>query len=1617
MSAPRQGRLATRPQETAATAAAKPETHRGKRVTTLTVPSHEANHTKAGPIPAPRRPADSSGQPLPAALRDRFAPIVGLPAAQAARVHTGSAAQSWALQKQARAVADRTDIYFAEGEYRPGTRAGDALIAHELAHVSQALRGLLDCPARWATVGAERNAMEADADAAGRQVTDEVDQEHPQEPTESPLAALAARIASLATSTTAQPTNTPQAADATQPTSAQPAAAQPAVAPVAAESTPVVGDATASTEPATVDDAAAAVEAAPDAAATRTAALPPDLPLMPDPPTTLSPAEQHRVGGAQRRATATASSAATAPKPTENVASAETAVAVPQAESNARAAAAIVAELGDTVKPSVEIVALCERIKTLILEKRPADEDAVVDSRPEAVASEAGGAVQGDVNKNVDTAKGSYGPIDSTPKGPQPSQAPGIDPIPAAAPTPDVGAKAGTPDAIPPEQVNLDGDAQQMESKAEQAGLNKESAQLVEGGPVGEAREARGEMDDLAKNSPAEVLKQQQEALATSDANMAALQMKALQSLRDARAGHVTGVGTQQQELKRGAEDLRTRLSAKAQGIYESAQSRVQDLLRDVPTTAMEKWTKGLPPISRQFKADLKVVSDQVSERHSGVGGFFVAGWDAVAGLPDWVKEAYDTAEKNFGDSVCTLITGISVYVNQIIKIADEIIADARTQISAVFKTELPEADAAWAAEQEKAFGAKLDALHDKAEQTRTSFNKELIDNAGNAVQAAREEIQKLRKAAGGLWGRFLDAVGRFLDDPVKFIIDGLLELVGISPPAFWGVVKKIGEVLGDIIDAPMKFANNLMDGIGQGFSQFFDNIGRHLLEGLLEWLLSGLKDEGISIEIPKEFSVKSVIGFFLQLLGISWIRIRKLLVEQLGEKAVAAIEKTAGIISTLATKGISGILDDIKQFLDPKNIVDTIVDVAVKYIAETLIVKVAVKVLAMLNPAGAILAAIEAIYRVLKWIFTNAAKIFHLIEAVVNGMADVISGNIGGVAKTVEKALAMLIAPVIDFLADYLGLGGLPGKVANAVKGLQAWVEGVMRSVIKWLVELGKKLMRALGIGGKEDEKEKDKKGKEGDGEVGEHVAFSGGGESHTLYFDEHGEDAVLMTASKPMTVKNRIVDFRKRLTGEGSKLPYFSDDRERDKASGLLDKADAKATDADDDADKLVRQHHAAAKAAASAAEASSAADSAEAAADARVTQEEQSLASMMAELYDLFEEHPGDDKLDMRAGYSGSAGAGEVSYRRSKRSTTAANVMISGPVAGYAAMSQRGRVTAEAAALRAATMRQRIVLRPAGIVEQLDALASAGQQGEDFATKHLPGEKVQPPLEELQAKLNAAAAAATPVANVKLVGGGEIIERAVSLLSDERRKNQAGGVFCRINSSRLEIERLTLESKEAAKRNEQREAAARSGASPASVTKEKASTTLRGQPSGGLVDSPDEGLPAVVVGARGPVVSAIASYEELVKAIRKAADDFGPNLAAAIHGVPVAPVQAVVSMTLRGVRVEKDQDRFLQEVSLLMQIEMVRAPTAWAFAIAHLASATSASEAARALKQEFFPPAQKSFVKQYEKWGPKVFNQASDALFSRLGVEFEKRSGFRGGGTVFLNVDEINTAVKTV
>jgi outer membrane protein OmpA-like peptidoglycan-associated protein len=77
-----------------------------------------------------------SGRALDASVRQRVAPLVGDPLTDVS-VHADDTADMLARAVSARAFTTGTDVYFAAGEYRPGTNDGDALLVHELAHVAQ----------------------------------------------------------------------------------------------------------------------------------------------------------------------------------------------------------------------------------------------------------------------------------------------------------------------------------------------------------------------------------------------------------------------------------------------------------------------------------------------------------------------------------------------------------------------------------------------------------------------------------------------------------------------------------------------------------------------------------------------------------------------------------------------------------------------------------------------------------------------------------------------------------------------------------------------------------------------------------------------------------------------------------------------------------------------------------------------------------------------------------------------------------------------------------------------------------------------------------------------------------------------------------------------------------------------------------------------------------------------------------------------------------------------------------------------------------------------------------------------------------------------------------------
>jgi hypothetical protein len=129
----------------------------------------------AGLLPGGRVHADlehaiaarrGSGRALDAPTRERVGGQLGDPLADV-RVHDDPGAAELARSVSARAFTTGADVYFARGEYRPGTSDGDRLLAHELTHVVQQRGAPTSGPL---TVSEPGDALEQEADAVARDI-------------------------------------------------------------------------------------------------------------------------------------------------------------------------------------------------------------------------------------------------------------------------------------------------------------------------------------------------------------------------------------------------------------------------------------------------------------------------------------------------------------------------------------------------------------------------------------------------------------------------------------------------------------------------------------------------------------------------------------------------------------------------------------------------------------------------------------------------------------------------------------------------------------------------------------------------------------------------------------------------------------------------------------------------------------------------------------------------------------------------------------------------------------------------------------------------------------------------------------------------------------------------------------------------------------------------------------------------------------------------------------------------------------------------------------------------------------------------------------------------------
>jgi hypothetical protein len=111
----------------------------------------------------------SRGQRLPTDVAARLSAALGVDVSDAV-IHTDAAAAQAAKSVNAHAFATGHDVFFAAGKYKPGTKEGDELLAHELTHVVQDAEGRIPmATGDGLTVSTPNQSHEREAELAGRE--------------------------------------------------------------------------------------------------------------------------------------------------------------------------------------------------------------------------------------------------------------------------------------------------------------------------------------------------------------------------------------------------------------------------------------------------------------------------------------------------------------------------------------------------------------------------------------------------------------------------------------------------------------------------------------------------------------------------------------------------------------------------------------------------------------------------------------------------------------------------------------------------------------------------------------------------------------------------------------------------------------------------------------------------------------------------------------------------------------------------------------------------------------------------------------------------------------------------------------------------------------------------------------------------------------------------------------------------------------------------------------------------------------------------------------------------------------------------------------------------------
>ncbi|MBV9359300.1 MAG: hypothetical protein JO023_27635 [Chloroflexi bacterium] len=300
--------------------------------------------------------------------------------------------------------------------------------------------------------------------------------------------------------------------------------------------------------------------------------------------------------------------------------------------------------------------------------------------------------------------------------------------------------------------------------------------------------------------------------------------------------------------------------------------------------------------------------------------------------------------------------------------------------------------------------------------------------------------------------GTFAVDVGRKV---LEFIFEGALTVAGPLGQRVLGIVGRAGEVITTIMHDPIGFGANLVHAVVQGFHHFSSHIMQHLQTGLMGWLFGTLGQAGP--QLPERFDLRGIVSLVLQVVGLTYNRLRGILVRLIGERPVAVLERSFGFLRTLVTQGLAAAWQQIVAYAE--GLVDSVVGAIRDWVAQSVVGAAITRLVSMFNPAGAVIQAIIAIYNVVQFFIERAQQIAAVAEAVFDSIGRIAGGDVAGAADFVEQTLARAIPVVLGFLARLLGLGNMVDHIRYVIQRVQGVVDGALNRVAGWIAR------RAMGL------------------------------------------------------------------------------------------------------------------------------------------------------------------------------------------------------------------------------------------------------------------------------------------------------------------------------------------------------------------------------------------------------------------------------------------------------------------------------------------------------------------------------------------------------------------------